>query len=312
MRTGKRRSWLLVVVVILGIGVILVAAFIVWATWGNRGVTPLEQAEARALPTGWTETEVTEAGPRSAHPESAVQTSSRQASVPASDRVLTGVLAFRADGRSFGSESYEIRQSTDGALLLESHGVFEFRVLVATVRVPFTQTLRTDEGLRPVHYELHVEGVMGFGARDVQTEIGGGVVRSTVNDEARVSELASEHLFVLGTFSSYALLPLITADEERSAPASYELLVFGGPPHSSDVNDDHEILIEPAEKANIRAGSIVIEVDAYPVRSSYGDSVVLSRDGEFLALMSEDETGREEGLLVYRADYFPDGIELIR
>jgi hypothetical protein len=66
--------------------------------------------------------------------------------------------------------------------------------------------------------------------------------------------------------------------------------------------------IERAGTASLRAGGILLDADRYLVSSGLGESELFARGDEFLALRAGTE---DESLLVYRSDFFPDGIEIV-
>jgi hypothetical protein len=266
----------------------------------------LEEEPPREIPAAWVE-DRGDIAADIAPPEAPLQTPSHGVGDVADPAPSAGTLAFSAGGRPFGRETYELREEATDGWVLESRGVFEFRVVIATVRVPFTQTLHMDRELRPTSYALHVDGVMGFGAQNVTTEIREGRAVVTVNEETTEVAVDAGRTFILGTFSSYALLPRLAAAGED---ATYDLFVFGGPPHESRT-EAAEMRIGRAREATIRSADVILEVDAYPVTTGFGESMLLAKDGEFIGLLADAEEEGEEGLLVYRADYFPDGFELI-
>ncbi len=224
--------------------------------------------------------------------------------------VSTGKLALIGDGKPFGEEAYELTITEDRATLYSS-GRFWFKVVVATVHVTFEQTFEGEGDLRPVMYVAEFHAPLGFDRS----------VRATVEDDRVTVERsdAQEHLtiepektFTLGTFSTYVLLPRLFALRREDGSASFEVLVFGGPPNQgsddSTADDLPVMTIERAGIASLRAGEILLDADCYTVSSELGESELFARGDEFLAFHAGDG---DESLLVYRSDFFPDGIEIV-
>jgi len=57
----------------------------------------------------------------------------------------------------------------------------------------------------------------------------------------------------------------------------------------------------------ILVGTQTLTVNAYAILSTLGDSLLLAKDREFLALLAGTE---DEAFFVYRSDFFPDGFEI--
>ena len=51
----------------------------------------------------------------------------------------------------------------------------------------------------------------------------------------------------------------------------------------------------------------MLSADRYRLETTYGDSYLFAKDRELLAFLAGEG---DESLLAYRADYFPDGLEL--
>jgi len=62
--------------------------------------------------------------------------------------------------------------------------------------------------------------------------------------------------------------------------------------------------VERAGDALIKTGTSEVIVDKYILASSIGNSTLLAKDDEFLALIA---SGGEGSLIAYRSDYFPRG-----
>jgi hypothetical protein len=219
----------------------------------------------------------------------------------------SGALSFIGDGRRFGSESYRLEIDEDG-VTLESSGVFEFKLLV-TVRAAFYQLLAADRNLWPTAYTLDFSAPLGI-RREVRAKIDTDRVLLTEGDERREVPVDPGRAFVMGTFSTYALIPALFSARQTDGSAAFDVLVFGGPPdheggalaeESGDLPTMHVVRLE---QGMIYAGDIALPVDRYRLESALGDSLLFAREGEFLGMIAGEG---EEMLFVYRSDYFPDG-----
>jgi hypothetical protein len=243
-------------------------------------------------------------------PASAVTKSAEAAEPPETAFSSSGALSFVGDGRRFGSEAYQLDIDENGAIL-ESSGVFEFKVVV-TVRATFHQSLTADGELRPRAYALDFSAPLGI-RREVRGEIGDDSVLFTDGDGRREVPVDPGRAFVLGTFSTYALIPALFSARQTDGSAVFDVLVFGGPPHQEDESLAEEpdglptMRVVRLEVGVIRSGDIELSVDRYGLESAFGDSLLFAKDGEFLGMIAGEG---EDRLFVYRSDYFPDGFEI--
>ncbi|MEN6369953.1 MAG: hypothetical protein ABFD77_09725 [Thermotogota bacterium] len=223
--------------------------------------------------------------------------------------VTAGRLALFANGKSFGEETYELRIAEEGTTLTSS-GRFWFKVVLATVRVTFEQTLQADSKLRPTLYAAQFHAPLGM-ARSIRAAAAGDrflVERSGKEEEIKIDR---DRGLTLGTFSTYALLPHLFTLRQSAGSASFEVLMLGGPP-SQEAGVAAGALpvmtVQYAGPAQLGAGKSVLDVDRYRVSSTLGESDLYARGDEFLAFRA----GNEDNVLwVYRADFFPNGVEVV-
>ena len=227
--------------------------------------------------------------------------------------VSTGSLAIIGDGKPFGEEIYELTISEDQATL-RSSGRFWFKIVVATVNVTFEQTLEAKGDLRPVMYVAEFHAPLGFD-RSIRATVKEDNVTIEQSDKTEQIPIDPENTFTLGTFSTYVLLPRLFALRHTEDTASFEVLVFGGPPNQESRDqapgEDASLptmTIERMGMATLRAGEIFLDVDCYSVSSDLGQSELFSRGDEFLAFRAGDE---DNPLWVYRSDFFPNGVEVV-
>lgn len=260
--------------------------------------------------------------------------------------VTSGTLALSANGKLFGEETYELRVAQEGTAL-RSSGRFWFKVVLATLQVTFEQTLEADSALRPILYAAQFDAPLGMG-RAVRAAIDGEL--ALVERAGKKEEVAidPERAVTLGTFSTYALLPHLFALRQSGGEASFDVLVLGGPPSqgsqsqgsqsqgsqsqgsqsqgsqsrgsqsqgspSRDTGDAAGVaaalpamIVRDVGPAKLQAAGVVLDVERYAILSPAGASDLYARGAEFLALRAGDG---KNVLWVYRADYFPDGVEI--
>ncbi len=221
----------------------------------------------------------------------------------------TGALALTADGRSFGEETYELSVSVDGAVL-KSSGRFWFKILLATVNVAFEQRWEGGAGLEPTLYTLHLNAPFGQG-QDIAGALDGNRFAVRRNRNETSLSIAPERTIVLGTFSTYALVPLWFEERQQDGAASFDVLLFGGPPGAASVGGDGElpkVTVERDGTASARGDGLMIHVERYKISSPFGDSVLYAKGREFLALVAGTP---DRPLLVHRSDYFPQGFNVV-
>jgi len=305
-----RRRWVRIVAILVGILAVLLVALLVALRITAPTVDVGAPQERKPVPASWLMSEDTPAArPGTSSPESSVQTSS--ATVAASDDrpapfATTGALAFYGRGRPFGEELYEIRLDADG-LTLSSTGQFRFRAVVATLRVAFEQRLEADDRLIPTRYEAAFDAPLGFDRR-VSAEITDGVARIASGNAERAIDVDGDAV-ILGTFATYALLPVLFPLRERDGMASFDVLALGGPPGTEEETSNlPPMSVERLAPIRILSEEQTIVVDAYLVESTLGESLLLAKGREFVALVAGTS---DESLAVYRSDFFPDGFEIL-
>ena len=311
----RRNRWLIIGLSV-GIPALVAGGFLLAVVLSSSSLSErATEIEQREIPSSW----LVERG-ASGSPQAVV--SSSDAEDPEGDKetepgwagargvtpfVSKGSLVFVGDGRAFGAESYDLTVTEEGTTLTSS-GHFAFKVAVATVRVTYDQTLRTDGGLRPVAYSLAFEAPLGFG-RAVEATISADTATVLTGENRRDLPVDPNRVLVLGTFSTYALLLALFELRADEGAASFEVLMFGGPPDQARAdeagNDDLPAMrVERLDDALLEAGPIQLAADRYRITSDLGESILFAKGNEFLGLLAGEE---DETLLVYRADFFPNG-----
>jgi hypothetical protein len=293
----KRWTWILLgaflLLSLLALAFVLVLHFTAPVPRGEEPTVAV-----KAIPLDWIELP---AGPPAAEEPAT-------SSVPATWQ-SAGALVLTADGRSFGEEAYELSVSADGAVL-ESAGRFWFKVLLATIDVAFEQRWEGGADLETTLYTLHMDAPFGQGQDVAGASDGDRFVVRHNRDETSVS-IAPERTVILGTFSTYALVPLWFEQRQQGGVASFDVLLFGGPPGAAPAPEDGglpQVLVERGGAATARGDGLLIEVETYRLRSPLGDSVLYAKGREFLALVAGTP---DRPLLVYRSDYFPQGFSVV-
>ncbi len=222
---------------------------------------------------------------------------------------LSGILAIEGNGRRFGEEEYSLRVE-ENAVILQSDGEFRFKVLVATIRAEFDQRLELDASLRPKTLSSSFHAPLGFD-RTIGATVGESRVTTRSGDEEREFSLQSAQVFVLNTFSTYAVIPLLFVLNPQEETMLLETLMLGGPPREDDDPGDRTLPVMRVDRtgdAILRFNEQEIAVSRYELSSETGSMFLYARGAEFLGLYADDG---EQSLFVYRADFFPDGFEVV-
>jgi len=303
----RRTKW----IIGLGIGIPLALiggiALVLFLSSPNLDAE-LASIESRELPDAWlqeTPEDPAESDPGidDAAPEEEAEPSLDDLGLP-----ISGTLVILGDGRPFGEETFQLAIEQD-RVVLRSDGKFWFKTLVATITVPFDQVLLLDPELRPLMFSSVFDAPLGFG-RSIHAEFedARAVVRS--GDDVNEYALALDQAFVLGTFSTYAIVPLLYELRQSEGAISFDVLVFGGPPNRDEEAVDTglpEMRVEKIEDSAIRFDDQVLTVSRYVVSGDMGTMMLYARGVELLGLYAGDD---KESMFVYRADYFEDGFEI--
>ena len=305
----KRRK--IIILLVIGIPIFLVALAIILITVMKPPLPePVAPVEKKTVPADWlTETEdEEESGSLAEVVEDEEEAKATKSNLSFSS---TGSLAFFNDGKPFGTESYQLTISEQGASL-SSSGYFQFKVVLATIRVTYTQSLNTDTALRPTDYSLDFKAPLGFG-QQIEAQFSSDTLNLIRNDERESITVDPSRILVLGTFSTYALVPALFEARAENGKQSFDVLILGGPPRerASDGESDSlsVLIVERIEDALLRTETGRLAVDQYRIVSELGNSFLFAKGKEFLAFIAGDE---EETLFVYRSDYFPNGFTLVR
>lgn len=308
----KRRK--IIIGLVVGIPVFLVGLAVLLITLLEPPLPePIAPAEEKTVPSDWLaespddDQSESDAQDEETRSENGIRTG--EANLPFNS---TGSLAFFGNGRPFGTESYQLTITEEGATL-SSAGHFLFSVVLATVRVTYTQSLQTDDELRPIEYTLDFKAPLGFG-QQIEARFSDDTLTLIRKEEVEKVPVDTSRVLVLGTFSTYALVPALFEARAENGRQSFDVLIFGGPPReaSSDQGEGNRLPVLTVERLadailEIDTGRLV--VDRYRIRSELGDSLLLAKGKEFLGFIAGDE---EETLFVYRSDYFPNGFTLVR
>jgi hypothetical protein len=309
-RMSRRRR---VVALIAGVVTVAIGGLIVafWLSSPSAADLPLD-VEAKEIPRSWIDSGASaNSAPASPSEGTAADLSAEpRAEAPPVPYISTGKLTLIGNGKPFGEEAYELTISEDRATLC-STGRFWFKVVLATVRVTFEQTFEGEGDLRPVMYVVEFHAPLGFD-RSIRATVEDNLMTVERSNETEQILIEPEKTFTLGTFSTYVLLPRLFALRRDNGMASFEVLVFGGPPDQGPGDSSEEGLpimtIERTGTASLRAGEALFDVDCYDVSSNLGDSELFARGDEFLAFRAGDG---DDSLWVYRSDFFPDGLEIM-
>jgi hypothetical protein len=303
----KRRSkWLLG----LGIGIplsLLALLALVLRLTSPSPESALSSVEVRDLPQAWIE----EPARIEEEPEDAVADTEPIVKMPSIESIglpLSGILAIQGNGRTFGEESYMLTLDADG-VTLKGKGEFWFKVLLATIRARFEQTLRMSLDLQPQALVSSFDAPLGF-SRDIEASIGGSLVTVRSGDEDRTYQVSSDRVFVLNTFATYAVIPLLFALHPVDKPVDLQTLMLGGPPSQGGAEPGKSLPVMTVERIDdgvVRFDGRDLAVSRYLISSETGTMTLYARGAEFLGLFAGNG---DESLFVYRADYFKGGFEI--
>lgn len=222
---------------------------------------------------------------------------------------ISGTLVMMGDDRPFGEETFQIVIEED-RVVLRSNGKFWFKALVATIEIAFDQVLLLDSDLRPRMLSSTFDAPLGFGrSMGAEFEDTRAIVRS--GDDVTEYAVALDQAFVLGTFSTYAVVPLLYELRQSEGVVSFDVLVFGGPPNRDEEDENNglpEMRVEKIEDGAIRFEDQVLIVSRFEVSGDMGTMMLYARGVELLGLYAGDD---EESMFVYRADYFANGFEVV-
>jgi len=218
----------------------------------------------------------------------------------------TGQLAIIANGERIGSETYAIRVEGE-QIDLESVGLFEFRVVIATMRATFTQSLQIIERA-PTSYIYELDAPLGQSAA-IEASAEGDVFRVSRNGEMARIPIPNEGALVLGSFASYAVLPSLLCDLAIGDRWASAVFVLGGRPGSQQPEGGilQTLRIVRGRDEQIRLGESLAMIETYHVDSPSGEATLHSKGAEFLAFIAEGDNG---SLRVLREDIFPDGFDV--
>ncbi len=303
----RRTRWILG----LGIGIplVLVAAAVLFLLLSDTDPeSTLSSIDVKDLPSEWQTEE-----PSASNVENDAETLGPE---PAADArtiesiglPLTGTLVMTGDGTPFGEETYTLSLQ-EGVVVLHASGEFWFKALIATITVGFEQTLEMDRTLRPRGLAASFDGPLGFD-RELRADVGASSVLVYAGDEVRQTDLRAEDIFVVNTFSTYALVPLLFELRRPDGAIDFETLLLGGPPSAGETDDSAGLPVMSVERTadgTVRYQGRDLVVDRYRISGDTGEMILYARGTEILGIYAGGEDG---SLFVYRADYFDGGFEI--
>lgn len=304
----RRTKWIVGLAVGIPIVLIGIVVLVLLLTSPNPDAE-LASIEIKELPDAWLQeaSEVPvdlEPGTEDPAPEEEARSSLDDLGLP-----ISGTLVMQGDERPFGEETFQIAIEED-RVVLRTNGKFWFKALIATITIPFDQILVLDSELRPLTLSSTFDAPLGFG-RSIHAEFEDerAVVRS--GDDVSEYAVALDHAFVMGTFSTYAIVPLLYKLRQSEGVVSFDVLVFGGPPNRDEETEDDglpEMRVEKIEDGTIRFDDQELTVSRYVISGDMGNMTLYARGVELLGLYAG---GDEESMFVYRADYFENGFEVV-
>ncbi len=303
----RRTKWFIGLA--LGIPIALIGGVIlVLLLTSPTPAAELASIETKELPNAWLQEESEgsidlEPNTENAVPEEEIRPSLDDLGLP-----ISGTLVMQGDERPFGEETFQLALEGD-RVALHSDGRFWFKALITTIAVAFDQVLVLDSGLRPLMLSSIFDAPLGFG-RDMRVKLEDSRAVIQWGDNFREYVVALDQVFVLGTFSTYVLVPLLYELRQSKGAVSFDVLVFGGSPNrDEEIDADRlpEMRVEKIEDGAIRFDDQELIVSRYEISGDMGTMMLYARGVELLGLHAGDD---EESLFVYRADYFENGFEI--
>jgi len=309
LTTLKRRTkWIIGLAV--GIPIVLIGSVVlVLLLTSPNPDAELASIEIKEFPDAWLQEESEdpvdlEPGSEDPVPEEEAEPSLDDLGLP-----ISGTLVMQGGERPFGEETFQIAIEED-RVVLRTNGKFWFKALIATITIPFDQILMMDSDLRPLMLSSTFDAPLGFG-RSMQAEFEDDRAIVQSGDDVSKYAVALDQAFVLGTFSTYAVVPLLYELRQSKGVVSFDVLMFGGPPNrDKEAVDDGlpEMRVEKIEDGAIRFDDQVLTVSRYVLSGDMGAIMLYARGVELLGLYAGAD---EESMFVYRADYFENGFEIV-
>ena len=203
---------------------------------------------------------------------------------------ISGTLVMMGDERPFGEETFQIAIEEDD-VVLGSNGRFWFKALVATIEVAFDQTLVLDSDLRPRMFSSVFDAPLGFG-RSMHTEFEDTHALVQSGDDVSEYPVRLDQAFVLGTFSTYAIIPFLYELRQPEGVVSLDVLVFGGRSNQDEEGTDDglpEMRVEKIEDGSIRFDGQALAVSRYILSGDMGAMMLYARGVELLGLYADGD-----------------------
>lgn len=307
LTTLKRRvKW--IIGLAIGIPIVLIGGVVlVLLLTSPNPDAGLASIEIKELPDAWLQ-DVPE-DPVDLEPGTEAPAPKAEPSVDDLGLPISGTLVMQGDERPFGEETFQIAIEEE-RVVLRSNGKFWFKALIATITIPFDQILMLDFDLRPLMFSSTFDAPLES-SRSVQAEFEDEIASVRSGDDVSEYAVALDQAFVMGTFSTYALVPLLYELRQSEGVVSFDVLVFGGPPNRDEEAVDDvlpEMQVEKIEDGAIRFDDQVLTVSRYVLSGDRGSMTLYARGVELLGLFAGDD---EKSLFVYRADYFENGFEIV-
>lgn len=217
----------------------------------------------------------------------------------------SGTLAVEARGRHLGTEEYTLERRENGELLLRSQGTLNFKIAVINVQAMFVQVVTYTKQLRPVGYQLALDGPIGIGSRKVSASFG--TTMGIVSDGEHQTQIAlpEEPFLLLGMFSSYAVVPLWAQPE-----ISQKLKVISLRGDRRDQSDIWVLLeyVGPVTLRGVQGDSL--EAEEYLLKSERL-TLKLYLSGERLLALQNDTTKSDESFRLYRHDLLSHDFDVL-
>ena len=319
----KRFAWIFILVLVLIAGILALRGPLLAMLYGGHAKPATTAVQQEKPPPQGTAVDGNPAASKDSPIPSAPSTESQ--TTPIILQPESGRLAFEAQGKKLGEESYQLEHLPTGEYRLSSQGFFSFNVLASDVKFEYTQETQLNADLRPLSFSLEFHGPLGLGSRSTKIQIDGEKALVSSGDKKQEIQVPKERFFMLGMFSSYVLATRIAANSDEMHLTAFMAAGFEGP--KDKPQEDTSDLTIPLEfvklaPVNIRdkATGKEREVEQYLLKlgdeehPGSNDSVgiqLLASNGEFLGLIGASPDASRGDFRVYRMDLFPQGFEIL-
>lgn len=224
----------------------------------------------------------------------------------------SGELAYIANGKNLGTESYTMSKQPDGKVVVESEGVFTIPTPIPFIKpkVKLSQTITVTRELHPVSLFLQYKGPLGIGSQKISISLNKNKLQAKAGNNIMETAVDPAKAVFVGAGSSQALFALILAQREDQVEFT-EIKTRSGDPGSEGDNQQlkaHIILLEK-EEVQLHLNKSLTQVTKYTFKDvdSGTNKSVFVREGSFIAFQS---VSSGNSFCMYRSDLLAKDFQL--